>query len=421
MSGTFVIPKTKQTPADRLGYCVAAQEKLRRLHNEESTKLEPLDMRRWIKGSFQPYSLAICRELLACRAEVEKELAAEAKTLKVDNGQIVFPPTAVRWQDRHALLWAAGRQLSRDDASDASRAIRRALGEHRFAPPADALDEITLPSLDARGPVVDPYEDFTTYTKFDPDGVYTVDQNTIAINGATDNTGARIYSDKGAGHFDDFEHLTEVRFVDTQYTAAPTIVPVWAASNVVIEAIQWEVTSSETLYIGSLAFSSNVLVFVEETELYDFDVFYDATFDTWYYLDILRSGTTLTVDCRTGSHSGTLAFTLAVSVPSGRTYRYIFATNNYHATGDTTTIFVGDIRNLDLQEAAAYDLSADDAVHAHAAGEPLLSRPSRAPYRAIAGHVWRTGAAADGAFSTGACAGDVFQPGTAAGQDTQPQ
>lgn len=348
----FFIPDSKITPADRLGYCAAAMEKLRRHHNEQSAVLKPDDMRRWIKGSFQPYSLGICRELLKCRAEVEADqtLAGQAKALQVTSGKLVYPPGLDRWQDRYALLWVASRGAKPDqEPTERDSHIGEALGAHKFAPPQSALDEIVLPALDARGEVLDPYEDYTTYTEYDPPGYYTVVNSTNITAANVNWDDAYIYSDKGAGHFGStFTHLVEAEFNNPQ--SSSWVAP-WVVANSLNDTWDLRTTKALDVHLRCVSAGSSYLIQIRDLEDDSYDEWISAANLTWYYLEIDRNAGTATCYIRTGSHGGILQDTITTSLNSANTFRYIFAINNFHAAG--TNNWHGYVRNLDLQEAAA--------------------------------------------------------------------
>ena len=363
---TFVIPDSKTTAADRLGYCVAAQEKLRRVHNEQSAKLKPQAMRQWIKGSFQPYSRQIIRELLTCRAEAQKALAEDAAGLALRDGSVVFPHGAT-WAEKLALTDVAVRQLADEDTSEKASVLPVRRHALKFAPPSEVLDEIVLPDLSARADEVDPYEDYTTYTETDPNNRFSVAENSIEVTALSQNEDAYVYDDKGAGHFTDFEHLVETNFDSFTGGDFPRLV-VWGVANAIDDASGW--ATGLACYWLVYAGASNKRLYIEDTADGSKDYANSLSYPLWHYLTIDRSSSTITVYIRTGSHSGTLFDAISTSVSAATSYRYLYAASSWNV-GNSRNI-TGDIRNLDLQEATTYDLTADDAAHAQSADSPTL-------------------------------------------------
>ena len=104
----------------------------------------------------------------------------------------------------------------------------------------------------------------------------------------------------------------------------------------------------ETISIGSLDVS-----IVHPREVFEpalsRDGWTSAAQDVLYFNTPSRSGTTVQLEIRTGSHSGTLKDTLVEATPNGRTYQYYFGANSYNASSGYT--FSGYTQNHDLQEA----------------------------------------------------------------------
>jgi len=474
----FVIPGSKTTPADRLGYCVAAQEKLRRVHNEQSAKLKPQAMRAWIKGSFQPYSLEIARELLACRAECDKELATEAKSLAVSHGEVIFPPTADTWAKQVALLDVVGRQVPADPTlvNERTAALLRETTARKHAPPAADLDEIPLPSLAGARGEVDPYEDYTTYDETDQNGDVTVAENTLTVSALRRDANTWVSYDHGAGHFDDFEHLVE--FECTGSSGSGAAVNPWAVANTEGDYVD-VLGSNDALCLTWIESGGSYLIRIYDTADNSNDSWSGAALSTDYYVTIERSDTTLTAYIRTGSHSGTLQDTISTSVNGATTYRYGYALQGFDSGTNGTSNWSGTISNLDLQEAVA-EIQGDaaqtlPALTQSAAGEvevsgsaaqtlPSLSQSvagevnvqgdaaqalptvtqsasggvevagdaaqslpalqqsatgdliARSPYHTVAGDVWHAGAVAGSVFTPGAVAGAAWHTGAVVGQ-----
>lgn len=216
------------------------------------------------------------------------------------------------------------------------------LARPRLQPPDD------LASVES----VDPLEDFTSYTEQDPNGDVSVAENEVSFTDLeARGSDTWVYDDKGVGHFDGFEH--QLDFETTAHTTSPkvSIHFVWALSNVVEDGRYWDVNSSQAVGTDWHATDGLKLWCPENGNI---DQYGSVSLNTRYYLTLSRdAGATSLVEYIYDDADRTnLLDSLSVSVPASRTYRHVFALNTYNL-GDSGITASGDVRNLDLGEAAA--------------------------------------------------------------------
>lgn len=341
----FVIPESKKTPEARYAYCVAAQEKLRRLHNARVKQLGFKEARQWIKGSFIPYSTSLMARLDKERRLVAKALENEARALVVKDNMVL--PT--KWEERVTLLEAKRFLLSVDTIPDKVSEERH---KAKSSPSVEALAEVKLPTLATNAKFEDPYEDFTTYTELDPHSRFSVTSTKITITNLKQNEDihAWVYDDKGSGHFGSFDHLFEAEWIAVSYD--PQFYH-WCVSNDLDAPNTWWTNYDEAMGIAIRPAGNKVELVSHENHGYDYKWGKPAA-GTWWYYEVVRSGTSLTAYLRSGSHTGSLIDTLVVALPSSsKTYRYVFGAN---ANNNDVHTYSGATQNLDLQETSGYEL-----------------------------------------------------------------
>ena len=187
------------------------------------------------------------------------------------------------------------------------------------------------------------YEDFTTYTEVDVNDRISktaqhIDFVTYRSNDANDK--AFLYSDKGAAHFGDFEHLIDVRVVSGSWAGH-----FWALSNDVVQIID------DTLHISGMMYGLNNFTYLRET--YSGSTYTDhMSFvdDTWYYYTIKKTGTTLTMKVYSDSARTNLLDTLALTLHADHTFRYVYGSSTHWYSDANILTETLDIDNLDLQE-----------------------------------------------------------------------
>ena len=201
------------------------------------------------------------------------------------------------------------------------------------------------------------YEDFDDYTKVDPYTNITVTDNYELDCGEEEgdivysNDDAYVYKDAGAGHFGTtFEH--DFEFTVTTLHGDWGICEVWLVSNVLNDwYYMWDnLQEALTLEVNNNN-QDPVVQLGEATQQATSDPM-SYTVGTTYYPIVERTGdTTLEARIYSDATRETLADTLNVAVPSGKSYRYFYPFCNL----DLDTFNYGSIsnhKNYDLNEAA---------------------------------------------------------------------
>lgn len=187
-------------------------------------------------------------------------------------------------------------------------------------------------------------ENFLTYLENDPNTKITVTSNKIDVENEAWNAESYVRGDKGVGHFGDFEHLVDV-YIDSGMGAN-----VWTGG--------WAMSNGSNTYTEMDAANEGLYLLCQKTEVGSSrflirdltnDNSDDGTVgadDTWFYLKIKRSGTTLTVEIYSDSARTAWVDTLTI-VCSTDFYRYVFGFSNRESG---TNIVYLEVMNLDLQE-----------------------------------------------------------------------
>lgn len=184
-------------------------------------------------------------------------------------------------------------------------------------------------------------EDFTTYTEQDGTGALAVTATKVtATNMDSRDFNYWVISDKGVGHFGDFEHKYTAQMTGAnqgQFTA-------WQLGNTIGDAQDCEVAG-----VGVCNY------FYDDVEVIGIEDFSDLTVDEFaynsdvvVYLTASRSGTTLQLLIYSDSGRTTLLDTLTLTVPT-TTFRYVAVATGYNS-GSGTDIPTAYVENLDLQE-----------------------------------------------------------------------
>ena len=155
-------------------------------------------------------------------------------------------------------------------------------------------------------------ENYTTYTKVDPNGRFTLTTNKTAVSGMTRNEAAYVYDDKGIAHFcSTCEHKFDVIIIsDVSFGQATT----WAVSNALNDR-QTQFNNSDECMLVFLQPASNIFR-LENIEAGTLDQA-GVSIGTQYYCTIERTSVTA-IELRIYSDSGrtTLIDTLTQSIPS---------------------------------------------------------------------------------------------------------
>jgi len=179
------------------------------------------------------------------------------------------------------------------------------------------------------------YEDYTTYTEYDGSGT------SITIGSTTEYTMKiqRTYyfwllTDKGAGQIPGTMHY-RVEFKNN-YANLYSTGYVWGVSNTTgTSTIDLPKTDN---FIG-LAITNNdpgkgIRLVTEHDAVESTDVWYSAVANIWYYCDIIKEGSTVTVNIYTSSdYSTTLVDTLTVTTTHTGPWRYLWASSSTYQGG----------------------------------------------------------------------------------------
>ena len=189
------------------------------------------------------------------------------------------------------------------------------------------------------------YEDFTTYTEVDPNSHITKSANHIDFLFYR-NEDAYVYTDKGSEHFTNFSHNIQVRATTTTHTQDGFT---WVLSND-IDDFRGLYTGSKTAIGVELYASSGTLYMylVETTGGAMYNISQTINVNTYYYLTITKSGTSLILYCYSDAARTNLLWQISLTLHGDWSFRYVFGCNTYNTGhniyGDA------DIDDLDLQE-----------------------------------------------------------------------
>lgn len=212
--------------------------------------------------------------------------------------------------------------------------------------------------------IVDPLEDFDTYSELDPGDDLVRSGNTVIITGLPRNVESRVWYDKGVGHFDgNFQH--EVDFsLNGQENG---LCGVWMLANDLDEIGGLATNNKDALFIKTLIYAEYLRI-----QLYEYnngtpqdDSNETLAESTRYYLRLKRDeevGDWGLLECFVYDDSGrtNLLFTLGLTLTEKQDFRYIYAVNSQDSS-HTYTIS-GDVSNLDLAVPWEYEKTISGVV-----------------------------------------------------------
>lgn len=201
-------------------------------------------------------------------------------------------------------------------------------------------------------------EDFTTYTKVDPNSKFSVSANSITYTGLLNSESAYIYKDAGINHFAaDFTHLVDAIY--TSAAGASTLVGNWAITNDIgtLDVIEGAGKSALYAFLYTVVGVSRNIYIKENDNGTKYSTSYpDSAPPQNRYFKIIRNesvGTygTIYLYIYSDADRTNLLSTLSIALhTSKKDYRYVYAVqSDYYPsfTGNTT----GYMNNLDLGEA----------------------------------------------------------------------
>lgn len=196
------------------------------------------------------------------------------------------------------------------------------------------------------------YEDFTTYTKVDPNNHIDVLLPTHVYQQALMNETAYLYKDKGANFFGDFAHAVDVQ--SDFFTPSIGTAEVWMLSNNLGDlSTLW---NEQEPAIGVLLNADSIYDFyifeIDSSGNYYASEFFAGEPNTYYYLIIQKVGTTLTCEIydtaahRNARGSTGLLATLSLTLTTNYKFRYIYACSTDNEASDA--YIDDDIQNLNI-------------------------------------------------------------------------
>jgi len=193
------------------------------------------------------------------------------------------------------------------------------------------------------------YEDFAAdYTEVDPNNHFA--QVTVKNTGTNVNRNetAYVYKDFGVGHFDECEHLFDMRC--TNKGGISSIIVYYGQSNSLNDYNNW--TSGIAVRFYNVA--GVVRIYLSDRGSASTD-FYNAAEGTTYYCTLKRfNSTDLTLKIYSDAARTTLLDTLTLGSIDDNQYRYMYCGSSQNTSNNLAQS--GWVENLDLQEDA--DVSA---------------------------------------------------------------
>lgn len=191
------------------------------------------------------------------------------------------------------------------------------------------------------------FEDFTTFTKVDPGGYFTVEDHRITATDMLRSVESYVKKDYGVNHFGDFEHL---QLGTLTVTEDDSFLVLWIlASNSATNVFADCIVTNEAIAIWFQRAVDAVSFRMQEFLNDDIDVYAGLEPPLTFYITTKRAGTAGTVKIYSDAARSNLLDTLAIDAPSTK-YQYLIAMASRKS--GTTEKVTGTSENLDLQEPA---------------------------------------------------------------------
>ena len=192
------------------------------------------------------------------------------------------------------------------------------------------------------------YEDFTTFTEVDV-GANRIQKTANHVDHyAYRNEDTYLYKYYGVNHFSDFTHKIKVREVSRNISA---IGFVWGVSNQLNDVKGLKSGSYHSVFVGFYE-TAGLKIVVWETyggsNYYTSDWWTAPQLNTWYYVKIVKSGTSLNAYIYSDSGYTNLLDTISRTLHASLYTKYLFACNTYNS-GDVKWA-INDIENFDIGE-----------------------------------------------------------------------
>lgn len=202
------------------------------------------------------------------------------------------------------------------------------------------------------------YEDFTTYTEVDTESKVTVNQNSILSIATLSSNDSYVYKDFGAGHFtQNLHHRFKTKAFNQSIQGYRDV---WIISN---EIGNENGLSNFLIITWQYPPITLVVAEVVSDSTQDSDSTTLVSINTYYYIDVLREDSSLTIKVYSDSDFSVLVDTLTITI-ANTAYRYLYPSNNwYYAEGYDSYYLQGYTDNLEIFEEAVeftYGLSPGD-------------------------------------------------------------
>jgi len=341
-------PSTIKTDYDKLCAVYSLIERMRLEHNRQGAIARgdwPKYRDKWYLYALRPKRLGgnVYSELLEPLLKEQNRLRESIRELNFTQEQWNVLPDEDKY-DTFVQLFGDKEELKAEPTEASCTSV-------------DSVKEVTLESLEG-APPPDPIEDFTTYTEDDPESVVTVTSSKISWSGLDRPAGTRVYADKGAGHFGDFEHLITVQCSESvggHYSVY------WMLCN--SPSGDHYTYPNNSVHVETHAVSNYYRIILQEFDdennpQYDYTGLLDL--GAAYYLTIERDGTDLTCKVYADSERTNLMNTLYLTNVTETTFRYVYGMSSYGG-GSGDWDMAGYSENLDLQEAGVTEKTASDS------------------------------------------------------------
>ena len=187
------------------------------------------------------------------------------------------------------------------------------------------------------------YEDFTTFTEVDiaADRIQKTANHVDHI--AYRNEDTYLYKDYGVGHFGNFTHKIKWK---GNIVSSGAMGIFWVVANNLDDVKGLDDNNYSHLRLVAYDDSRYIYLYENHNGTLYFNGPYTFTNDTWYYIKIVKSGTSLNAYIYSDSSYSNLLHTLSLTLHSDQTNRYLYACNTYN-TGNSYGM-TQDIENFDL-------------------------------------------------------------------------
>ena len=186
------------------------------------------------------------------------------------------------------------------------------------------------------------YEDFTSFTEVDI-AADRIQKTAHHIDHyAKNNETTYLYKDYGAAHFGDFTHRIKVKNV----AGGTGKGVVWMLCDELgdVHSLQ----DTEQTFINIWLYGSDRMYLEEGYSGLTHQNWYGISADTWYYVKIVKSGTSLNAYIYSDAGYSTLLDTLTLTLHGNWNFRYLYGCNTHNSGFDHYE--QTDIENFDLGE-----------------------------------------------------------------------